>query len=49
MTDELYIDEEKELYQKSYDKGYQEGLIISENKSYETGFKEGVQVYKIIK
>jgi hypothetical protein len=45
MTEnELYIDEEKEFYAKSYQKGYDDGLANAENKAYENGFKDGIQV-----
>ena len=47
---ELYIDEDQQFYEKSYSKGYEEGLLSAENKSYEAGFKDGVQVcYNLIK
>jgi hypothetical protein len=44
MTDEIYIDTEKEIYEASYNKGYLDGKQSADNKSYENGFKEGVQV-----
>jgi hypothetical protein len=44
MTNEIYIDVDKQLYEKNYQIGYQEGLQNAENKAHENGFKEGVQV-----
>jgi hypothetical protein len=43
MTEEIYIDDEKLAYEKSYGQGYQDGLSNAENKAYESGFKDGVQ------
>lgn len=41
----LYVDLEKDTYNKSYQEGYDDGLKDAKNRCFEKGFREGVQVY----
>lgn len=41
-------EKQKELNDKNYQRGYEDGLISAGQKAYENGFREGVQVTFII-